>query len=241
VGEQAFFEEGFYGLITTLPNGCKRIVNLNLSVIPLVTSVITETLCEGESYFLGDEEITESGLYEISLISASGCDSIVSATLTFISVNANIEQAGPILTAYADPDYEYQWFDCDSGNDIDTAQSNIFEAPYSGTFAVRITHEIGCVKESLCFEVIAGSFYGKSIVEPTTLYPNPSSGLIFIEGPASGEIYRIQVFDRAGKKVMDQSQNGMNMVLLDHLIPGIYFLKIYSGDSVIGFEICLTR
>ena len=54
---------------------------LELEVVPL-EYLIVDTLCEGLSYLLGDEEFDQTGVYEKTFTSSIGCDSIVTLDLT---------------------------------------------------------------------------------------------------------------------------------------------------------------
>ncbi len=68
----------------TLITSCDSIVTLTLSVSSNSFSLITETICEGESFTLGNNTYTLSGNYNDTLSSASGCDSIITLSLTVL-------------------------------------------------------------------------------------------------------------------------------------------------------------
>ena len=55
---------------------------LNLTVIEPVNTTITTSILHGESYQWFDEELTESAVKDTVLVSAAGCDSIVTLSLT---------------------------------------------------------------------------------------------------------------------------------------------------------------
>lgn len=68
--------------LTTLK--CRVVSDVvKIEVLPLEFSV-SETICEGNAYFLGTDSLTESGFYTADLISSIGCDSIVSLDLTIL-------------------------------------------------------------------------------------------------------------------------------------------------------------
>ena len=58
-------------------------VSLSLTAVQLTES-ITEEICEGESYVFGSQTLTTSGVYEETFTSASGCDSVVTLTLSVL-------------------------------------------------------------------------------------------------------------------------------------------------------------
>jgi choice-of-anchor B domain-containing protein len=74
---------------------------------------------------------------------------------------------------------------------------------------------------------------GTSIVENTSIpafkvYPNPSSGLISIESPFTGE-YTIEAFDVLGKRILNQQSNTSTPNL--ELPKGLYLLKLSQGNQ----------
>ena len=70
----------------TLPavNGCDSVLLLQLKVLPVYEFNSTATICENEFFvFLGDT-LVESGLYIDTLLTQSGCDSILTLELTVL-------------------------------------------------------------------------------------------------------------------------------------------------------------
>jgi gliding motility-associated-like protein len=57
--------------------GCDSIRMLDLFVLPILRENISAEICEGDSFFFGGKELTETGSYVDSLTSATGCDSVV--------------------------------------------------------------------------------------------------------------------------------------------------------------------
>jgi len=72
----------------TLSNvdGCDSIIVTTLTVNSEFEIPLEETICEGDSILLSGEYQTISGVYQDSLLSVTGCDSIITTTLT---VNPN--------------------------------------------------------------------------------------------------------------------------------------------------------
>lgn len=64
--------------------GCDSIVTLYLTVTPLLTNSITQTICEGTSIAFGAQTLSSSGSYNEMFSTASGCDSLVTMFL-FVS------------------------------------------------------------------------------------------------------------------------------------------------------------
>ena len=66
--------------------GCDSITITNFTVDALVTSNVSASICNGDSLFLGGAYQSAAGNYVDSLSTASGCDSLVTTTLTISSV-----------------------------------------------------------------------------------------------------------------------------------------------------------
>ena len=68
--------------------GCDSVVTLYLTVEPLITNSITETVCQGQSTVFGSQTLSTSGTYTEMFTTAGGCDSLV--TMYFF-VNTELE------------------------------------------------------------------------------------------------------------------------------------------------------
>jgi len=81
---------GVYSDTLTAASGCDSIVTLTLNVNPVLETALVATICSNETYSFGGEDLSISGVYFDTLTSASGCDSIITLTL---SVNPVLETA----------------------------------------------------------------------------------------------------------------------------------------------------
>lgn len=79
--------EGDYNVIVMTDEGCFTGDNYTL-VVPSYSSMLETTICDGEIIIIGDEEISESGVYEVLLEAVDGCDSIVNV---IVELENNIE------------------------------------------------------------------------------------------------------------------------------------------------------
>ncbi len=73
---------GTYTAILTGQYGCDSVATLVLSALPVSTTEITATLCAGEGYPFAGQLLTQSGVYDLTLQSENGCDSVVTLHLT---------------------------------------------------------------------------------------------------------------------------------------------------------------
>ncbi|MEO1260654.1 MAG: gliding motility-associated C-terminal domain-containing protein [Bacteroidota bacterium] len=82
VGNEMFTTTGEYEVTLTALSGCDSVVMLNLEVLSVLETDLTESICEGQSYEVGTESFNVSGEYDVTLISSANCDSIVHLDLT---------------------------------------------------------------------------------------------------------------------------------------------------------------
>jgi gliding motility-associated-like protein len=73
---------GFYTDLFATYLGCDSTVNLTLTVNPIATSSISETICQGETYNFNGLDLTAAGVYVDTLRTFQDCDSIITLTLT---------------------------------------------------------------------------------------------------------------------------------------------------------------
>ena len=64
------------------------------------------------------------------------------------------------------------------------------------------------------------------------LYPNPTSNQITIAGLPLNSIHDIRVYDASGRGVLSLLNSSENIIQIDHLIAGIYFISITSNDGI---------
>ena len=86
-GTQLLTQAGTYSEVFTSVNGCDSTVTLNLSFSNSITSSFSETICGGTSYTFGTQTLSQSGTYNETFTSESGCDSIVTLNLTLLPQN----------------------------------------------------------------------------------------------------------------------------------------------------------
>ncbi len=68
--------------------------------------------------------------------------------------------------------------------------------------------------------------------EHTLIYPNPTSGRVFIDG--TDDVQLVEVYDISGKRVISQVVNNSSVELdLQALSDGMYLTHLYTADGVI--------
>ena len=124
VGDSTFSVQGNYTVVLQATNGCDSTVNLDLTVYPDVITTLTEAICFGNAFSVGDSTFTATGNYIIPLLTSQGCDSTVYLDLTI---------KPPILTTLNESI-------CDG--DQFSVGSETFDV--AGTYAVVLTAADGC-------------------------------------------------------------------------------------------------
>ncbi len=86
LGDSSYFETGVYTQTHQTVNGCDSIVIVDLTVHPVYDIQITQRLCEGGTYTVGNNTYSETGIYSVTLQSTAGCDSIITLDLAILTI-----------------------------------------------------------------------------------------------------------------------------------------------------------
>lgn len=86
-GSQNLTTGGTYTRILANALGCDSIITLILTVNPVSNTNIQAQICQGTSYTFGSQTLTTSGVYTQTLISSSGCDSVITLQLRVNPLN----------------------------------------------------------------------------------------------------------------------------------------------------------
>jgi len=225
IGGMEFYDAGMYVITLTDANGCDSIIELTLDVMPVFEVFLSETLCDGDVFMIGNEVFTTSGDYTVALTSVDGCDSLVFAMLEFESVDTSVTQDGQLLTANL-TGVLYQWLDCDSGLDIAGATNRAFTPEVSGNYAVRITNLLGCTGTSDCYTVIVSGVIDLASQDAIRAYPNPATDYVWIGNFTGQDIRSIALYNESGKLVTTRSGSMAHGISLHGLQTGVYLLRI---------------
>jgi Tfp pilus assembly major pilin PilA len=109
---------GSYPFVFIGANGCDSTVTIILDVLPLQTSSVQATTCNGTGYVFNGDTLTLAGVYTAILTGVNGCDSTVTLTLTVLPTQATTISAstcanepynfnGQILTTSGNYDFIY--------------------------------------------------------------------------------------------------------------------------------------
>ncbi|MDX8337673.1 T9SS type A sorting domain-containing protein [Draconibacterium sp. IB214405] len=153
--ETEYSTTGNYMHTLTASTGCDSVVTLQLTVNPIVYETLNTAICQGNSYLFAGTDITNEGEYKDTLISANGCDSIVTLNLTVnptyeIPVDASICEGDSynfgeeLLTAsgiYKDTLQSVS--NCDSVVVLNLSVYPVYEIPADTAICIGSTYSFG--------------------------------------------------------------------------------------------------
>lgn len=166
----------------------------------------------------------------------TGCDSAtIQTTLKVDSLNLNIIQNANVLTA-EQTNVQYQWVKCDEGfANIPGATNQFYTANLNGSYACVLDNG-QCTDTTVCRDVVNIGLDKYKI--DYTVYPNPFIDRIKIETFNQFNIDEIRVIDSNGKQVKVFTGFGTDDIIhLDDLSPGIYFIEIISQSNIFYHKI----
>lgn len=211
-------------------------------------SVSNTSLCEGDSAALsisavpgysywwsnGDKSsttiyVSSPGNYSVMAIQDGECYS--KSHEFFIIVNPLPETSVMVQTATLTAlsgNASYQWLDCTNNYaPINGAEGVSFTPVQNGTYSVKITSSAGCTDTSACFTIGDLGIHDNSISQSFSVYPNPATNKISIQG--SSVVQSIRILDLQGKEIMYGKGNQMDVF---HLPKGVYLLEIKTANGV---------
>lgn len=218
------------GVFEIESNGLSDAFLVKLSTCETETFITTETAC-GEYISSGGEVYTEGGLYQDTLTSAMGCDSVVVLDLTILNLDTTITQSDNFLTSNQ-AGVSYQWVDCwNDFEPIDGATDQTYEVTDDGGYAVIVS--LGdCSDTSACFEYLHFSIAESDPVN-FTVFPNPSNGEFMIDIDEVSANVSVRVYSSLGQIVYQNSFSDGPIYVKFEGEAGFYWLELIteSGEN----------
>ncbi|MBK6951343.1 MAG: T9SS type A sorting domain-containing protein [Crocinitomicaceae bacterium] len=237
IGGIYYTTSGSYPVVFTAMNGCDSIAYTNLTVENEITASQNVSICYGETYTIGVNTYTVSGVYTDIVTATNFCDSVITTNLTVqLPINSAINQSNNTLTAIASG-ANYQWINCTTQAPIAGATGQIFTAPLTGSYAVIVT-ENGCSDTSACVYVdvvIVG--FSESDLDGVVIYPNPNNGNFVIRFDAEKFVDAsfILVNSLGDEIALIKETNTIKPE--ENLAAGIYLLQISTPQGIVTRKI----
>lgn len=199
-------------------------------------SEISVNACESYISPSGKFVWSESGIYTDIIPNASGCDSVITISLTVNNIDKQIIQVDNYLVS-VQADAQYEWIDCGTQQPVPSANKQIFMAKEFGNYALRIQKN-GCEFESDCF-LIAFMPTGLNIPEKDVqIYPNPTNDIVNVLIPdITGEL-QYELLDK-NATIIEKGVIVSNSLSLsiEQYNSGVYFLRISDSQNSVTYKI----
>jgi hypothetical protein len=210
-------EAGTYQHTLTSVSGCDSTIVLTLNINPVYTTPVSEEICEGSSYDFFGTILSETGTYQHTLTSVSGCDSTIVLTL-----NINPVYTTPVSEEICE------------GSSYDFFGTILSEA---GTYQHTLTSVSGCDSTIVLSLTLKDCSVGLDFVAADVkIYPNPVSEQLHIE-IASSFVTEIVLYDLTGNKIREtpfiSEKGSFGTVNLVGVSPGVYLLHIKANDKIL--------
>jgi len=193
VGNQPFFatDTVIVNLLTTF--GCDSSVTLELTVLPEISTILNETICQGQSVFVGNTSYSATGTYINVLPSAIGCDSTVTLNLTVVQTSVSIaqpdtltcQQTAVVLTSTASTSFGtlgYQWTTTGGGAFGGPTNQPTATATAPGTYTLTVTSSAGACSSSATVTVLQDAVLPNAVILPSAMTLTCTNALIVLNG-----------------------------------------------------------
>lgn len=159
-GTQTLSIAGVYNETFTAANGCDSTVELTLSTVTSYTTNLTESICAGQTYTLGAQSLTTTGMYSELFTSTLGCDSTVNLDLTVLTNSTN---AFPVTAcdSYTVPSGDETYFTGGTYNDT-IPSANGCDSVLTITLTIGTSNLIEFTETACDFFVFEGNNYTTS-------------------------------------------------------------------------------
>ena len=213
--EVTYTESGDYTQTLTAITGCDSVVTIHLTINTSVAEFVEATACD--SFTWNEETYTESGDYTQTFSAANGCDSVVTLHLTIhesvlIDVYLTIQESDLPYT-YGDTTFE-----------PGTVQS--------GDYYFNFATADGCDSIIVLHLTVETAVPNHVLDSDMKVYPNPTTGSLFVEFEDVSMNTQLQVYDIYGKLIMQSAiTERLTELNIGHFANGVYLLRMIEGNS----------
>jgi len=129
--------------------------------------------------------------------------------------------------------FNYEWKDCETDATMDLTNNPTDLCP--GEYYVVATDANGCsVTSAPCDTIHSTAGYDFLDLDLWSIYPNPASSTVTVEGINSGD-FTVSVMDSRGRVILEKSSNSTELVIdlkANDVVPGSYLVKIEQGSII---------
>ncbi len=225
---------GSYSVIyTTGTTACQARDTFNVIIGQNKITELSASICQDERYTFGNLSLNRSGIYDITLNTSSGCDSLVVLTLSVTTIDTSISHTdqGLQVGEAAGSGVAFSWLDCARGfMPITGANARTFLPLAEGTFAAVI-QKGGCIDTTVCLRFSTTAISAQDD-QPLQVYPNPAGRVLnLVWNTPANTITEGELIDLSGRRYLLVKPEGLTWSL-PALSPGMYILRVSSRGQV---------
>lgn len=223
---------GNYSFLTVALNGCDSTIITHLTMDSPITSSQNISICWGESYSIGINTYTGTGIYQDVVSATNFCDSTITTNLTVqLPLDLSISQTISVLTSNENAD-TYQWFNCETGDLVVGATDQTYLATEVGNYGVILSKN-GCVDTSNCAYVswIVTNLEDLVLDQQVELYPNPSQGEFVIDIQQDLIDSKVRIYTTAGSLIYNQPLSD-NVLSIELPNKGVYIVEVTNNGAI---------
>ncbi len=214
-------------------NGCDSLVVTTLSINPSYVTSDSTTICAGDSILLGGSYQTIAGNYTDSMSSMSGCDSVVTTTLT-IDSPPSVSFSG-LDSVYCSTDAAVTMIGSPAGGTFSgtggVADSSFYPVTGVNTYTITYTYTdanncIGSFSQ-VVEVIICTGIENLGIEDVIDIYPNPSRGVFTLSFSAEPKDAKLTIYQFNGQVVYEDVLNTKTVEIdLSNKAPGLYLIEV---------------
>lgn len=203
-----------------------------LTLPPGDSVAVSDSLCDGYNYYVGDTVISIPGNYFVHTANINGCDSLINLTLYPQFVDASTSYVGQsFLANHSGVNVTYQWYSCASGGILVGETNQVFWPSNNAEYAVTVK-ENDCEKKSDCMSLLYASA-DEYVLGKLKVYPSPANESIVIDMELVNGPLEISILNLAGQRILSQEVTENKVRLnISYLSSGSYILNVKNESSV---------
>ena len=238
---------GLYSVFVTDSNGCSAYSDtLSVDVLNSFNDTISAAICYGDSFILGSQVLSDSGMYTEKFTSVLNCDSFVTFQLTVYQSAISAALSGPDsvfvndTALYTISDGDSLIWNVTGGQVINGIGTDTLSIVWDslaglGSVYVEVYDSFGCFVDTFEIRVFIQDIATR-ISENSNLnfklYPNPAKSTITVELDYN-KVQSLNIYDMLGKRVKQiQNIRGPRIVITKESIgSGYYFIEAISNEG----------
>ena len=247
---------GLYTLSVTDNFGCTQSESVEITEPSQIVNNLAETICNGDSIFVGGAWQFSDGIFHDTITSIAGCDSVIVTTLSILQTP--VVDLGPLDTLCTP---ETSWdINLDAGNAGATYLWSTGETiqqihllgeqlHFPGLDSVWVTVSYGNCSVTdtkyIWLDVCEGIALVDNKIE-VNIYPNPAANEVFIEISnneqriSNDEVFRI--YGLEGKLVKQGNlESSKTRISTKDLESGVYFIEVNVGAGKMTNKLVITK